>query len=425
MGSYSPEKLAWATLIVAFSIFITLSAAGVFVGQWFLFESTVPLQSVIKVGRGTVGITALNAPTSQEAVRINRTLGRGNLITTDEIAEGYIEFVDSRDSNRVIANAAILPGSQVKLIGATRPRFSFGENIYSIHLGDFEGRLEIEIPPQLTHDIKLVINGTHGKITLTESGFYLLWSLADSMTLIPRIGNATFQPYNGTAVTVPAGQTAEILALQPGVQVTKTTDELIKNPLFFNSAEAGVADNWGCYSLSAEAEAPRGSSTLLTLEGRRTIHIQRKGNSLGYGETGCRQFLGESPEGLDVTPYRTLRIRATLNIRWHSLAICGTQGSECPVMLELTYLNEGGAEQRWIHGFYSFEHVNPEVPRTCSSCLSDHDRITPGNWYTYESGNLFQLPEGFRPTQITQIRFYASGHEYEVLVGEVSLLGEY
>ena len=93
-------------------------------------------------------------------------------------------------------------------------------------------------------------------------------------------------------------------------------------------------------------------------------------------------------------------------------------------MLELSYINEQGAEQRWIHGFYAYEHVTPELPHSCNSCLLDHDRVTPGNWYTYESGNLFQLPTGFHPTRITQIRFYASGHEYEVLVGEVSLLGE-
>ncbi len=34
------------------------------------------------------------------------------------------------------------------------------------------------------------------------------------------------------------------------------------------------------------------------------------------------------------------------------------------------------------------------------------------------------LPEGRRPTTITRIEFYASGHGYEVAIGEVSLVAE-
>ncbi|HLA43687.1 MAG TPA: hypothetical protein VJZ27_09645, partial [Aggregatilineales bacterium] len=241
---------------------------------------------------------------------------------------------------------------------------------------------------------------------------------------IPRHSAALLTVENSETIEVPAGQTAQIDALQATVTVIKTTDELVKNSLFLNTTEPGVPDGWGCFSISENPDAVRGINQLQTVEGRRAMHIERRGETLGYGETGCLQLLGERQEGLDVSAYRTLRIRASLNIRWHSLAICGSQASECALMLELTYLNEFGQKQRWIHGFYTFEHTNPDLPRACNSCLLEHDRITAGNWYIFESQNLFELPEGFRPTRLEKIRFYAAGHEYEVLVDEVAVLGE-
>jgi hypothetical protein len=45
-------------------------------------------------------------------------------------------------------------------------------------------------------------------------------------------------------------------------------------------------------------------------------------------------------------------------------------------------------------------------------------------WYTYDSGNWFNLlPPGKRPVAISNVQFYASGHQYDVYVGEVALLG--
>ena len=42
---------------------------------------------------------------------------------------------------------------------------------------------------------------------------------------------------------------------------------------------------------------------------------------------------------------------------------------------------------------------------------------------TYESGDLLnEWPEGLRPEAIKRIDFYASGHEYDVMLNEVALI---
>lgn len=419
----SPGSMAWITICVAFLFFVIIFGGGLLGARWFIFSSEANLQTQVYVGRGTVGVRN-TSDDSQQAVRLNRTLSRSETVSTDEIAQGYITIRDSHDGDRVVATLVFLPGSQVQVTSATRPRFRFGDQAYKIRVGNFLGRLEVAIPAGLIHPVELSIAGTQGNAVITESGVYLLWSLEDTMILIPRGHHADIDPHNGDRLEVPDGQTATINALDQTISLRTTTDELVQNPLFQIATDPSIPDNWGCYSLAELPDAPRGTRALQTINGRRSIAFERLGPLSGSGETGCRQYLGQNQQGLDVTGYRTLRIRATLELRWHSLAICGFQGSECGLMLELTFLNELGAEQRWIHGFYAYEHGNTDVPTTCNSCLIPHDRIIPGNWYTYESGNLFTLPEGFRPTKLLQVRFYASGHEYETIVSEVSLLAE-
>ena len=62
-------------------------------------------------------------------------------------------------------------------------------------------------------------------------------------------------------------------------------------------------------------------------------------------------------------------------------------------------------------------------PVRCDTCAQDHEQLNKDTWYTYTSGNLLQiLPEGQRPVAVYSVKFYASGHEYDVLLGEVALM---
>jgi hypothetical protein len=423
MGSQSPERLAWITLLGAFAIFLTLCGLLSLSAQWFLFSSSQNLASTVYVGRGTVGLRALGDE-NEEAVRLNRQVGRQDTLSTDEIAQGYLVFRDSSLQDRVVSTILLLPGSQIRLHSAIHPRFSFSTGQYEILLEDMQGRIEVSIPPALPQALRLQIQSAQGEVVLSESGVYLLWVDAGGLRLFPRGNAAELRPaIQDDFLSVQSGQMAQLARDQQTLSLDQSTLELVPNPLFLQSTDPQTPDYWGCYSLSERTDSPRGSFTLTTYEGRRSLFVQRGGGTfVGAGETGCRQFFGQ--EGLEVSGYSSLRLRATMMILWQSLAICGSQASECPLMVELSYLNEFGFEQRWIHGFYAFDHGNTEVPLACNSCLTNHERINGGSWYTFESANLLNLPEGFRPTRLLQIRFYISGHEYDVAISELSLLAE-
>ena len=51
-----PERVAWTVLIASFITFCLVVTAALLGVRWFLFDSTVPLDVQLSVGRGTVGV---------------------------------------------------------------------------------------------------------------------------------------------------------------------------------------------------------------------------------------------------------------------------------------------------------------------------------------------------------------------------------
>ena len=85
----------------------------------------------------------------------------------------------------------------------------------------------------------------------------------------------------------------------------------------------------------------------------------------------------------------------------------------------------GGDPVNWYHGFYAIIDPSRSFPLRCDSCSEQHEQINPGVWYTYEIRNLFEaFAAQVRPKLILNIRFYASGHQYEVYVSQVVLLAD-
>jgi hypothetical protein len=127
---------------------------------------------------------------------------------------------------------------------------------------------------------------------------------------------------------------------------------------------------------------------------------------------------------LDVSDFDYIELRAAFYVEEQSLVRCGDEASECPIMLHLKYIDTSGVPREFYHGFYANDVPGSPMPFSCASCRSDHERISPDTWFTYESGNLFSLfPAEQKPRLITQLSFYSSGHAYKIYVSEMNLLG--
>ncbi len=419
----NPQRLAWATMLSGLVVFLLLCTGSVIFARWLIFESPTSLNATLHVGKGTVGLAEPDA-SDEKAIRSSASVERNSTLTTDNLSQGYIEFTDPY-SNRVVATIMLHNDSVAVLRSASRPRFNLSDNPYSIRLSGVIGRVEVWIGSDLDREIRIEIDAPMGTTYIGEKGNFLIESTPSLLNVATRDGSATLVSQDGSVQHLATSTQGEITQDNSGIRVDATALDLLPNSTFGQNQV--WPEEWVCAHAPDPGfpNAPGGIFEFLTIDGRSTIHIERLHPNPGPAKTGCIQVFGgeDSPQGLDVTPYETLQIRVTMRVQHQSLSACGIAGSECPVMLKITYLDQNGNHRIWYHGFYAEYSPDAGGRRTCDSCLEPHEQINKGAWYTYESGNLFtDWPEDLRPGSIKEVEFYSSGHEYEAFLSEVSLV---
>lgn len=415
-----PQRVAWATILGALLIFCLLCISTVVVVRWFVFDSPTELSVRLHVGRGTVGLAPPDDPTTEQAIRAPASVPRGSRMTTDNQAQGYLSFADPY-SGEMIATAFLRNNTQISLLTANRPRFNVSDNAYTIRLGGLNGWLEVWVNSDIERAVQIEVDSPFGLTRISEGGSYLIEHTQNTLTLIARAGSATLIASSGQTQHVSAGHKAAVDAAAAEVRVGAGLLDLLPNSLFGESED--WPRQWVCafFPSPDDPNGPPGQFPIETVGGRRVYHLYRLHPDAGPGETGCQQtFSG----GLDIMPYESVRLRVMMRVDYQEISACGEQGSECPVMLRMAYEDRDGNDYLWVHGFYA--EATPNIGRTtCDTCLEPHEQINREAWYVYESPNLLtDLPEDRRPALIEELRFTASGHKVDVMIGEVSLIAE-
>jgi hypothetical protein len=417
----NPQRVAWITVIGALVIFSVMCLSVYALARWLVYESPIQLNVVLHVGKGTVGLAEPGS--DEKAVRGTDAVARSDTLRTDSVSQGYLAFSDPY-SGDVIAMVMMHSDSASTLRTASRPRFSWSDNPYVIRLADVAGRVEVWVASGVEREIRLEISSPLGTLHVEEAGNFLINGTPESLTVTPRVGSATLISTAGQAQHLSEPVGGLIQAGEPGISMAEGPVELLPNWDFSEGDDWPV--EWRCtdeYSADYQ-DVPPANLEFTTLNGRDVIHIERMQPNPGAHKTRCIQVLG-GPGGLDVSQYASVRLRVTMQVHHQSLSACGIAGTECPVMLQINYLNENGEPRRWIHGFYADYDPSRGGEKNCAECWGDHEFINKDAWYTYESGNLFSfLPEGWRPSAITEIHFFAGGHQYDVMLSEVALIAE-
>lgn len=431
------QRLAWGVLLIAFAVFCVLCVVSIFGLYLFLFESTMPMESELRVSRGTAVV--VGADMIEQGVRTRLALFNSALISTDTISQAALTVYDQLNANRVIATVTLKSGTSVDMKNVSRPRFDWSTQSYWLDFNSVYGELDVYIPPNLGRDVLITLRTTQGaEVWLTAAGQYTLVIIGTQVQVSNNGGEAVvIEPGSRRSERVPAGERLIYTVDTGAFSVTRGRVSLSgargfsgENVADYNDATAGAPYTWRCNSV--ENDQPNGVYQLATEDGRPTINFFRDNGATSHAETSCSLAFGT--QGLDVSGLTYLAVRATFKINGHSLSTCGSQGSECPLMLRMDYypvepaLNERGDPQlvSWIHGFFSIFKPELDYPLNCDSAgCTLHEIVNEDTWYVYETGNLLtQGPAPQRPRAITVIRFYASGHEYDVHVSELALLAD-
>lgn len=417
------ERLAWTAMVASFLVFCSLITSA-FLGTYsFFFQSSSPMETVVSVARGT----AILSDFSERPLRSTDTIASWpSTVSTDSQSQSVLTFYATGDIRRILATITLKNDSQLTLMNAQRPRFEWNDGHYRVDIRGFVGEMDIFINPLVAHLSRFEVQSPQGvTVLLDTAGRYEIRSTDDQVVLSVHEGQAVLLSANlqhNRLVTAEQEAVAFMGQFEPIVRPTHIN--LLDNGLFSFRIPVGFDENtlpgrWGC--LDTQNTLPRGYHQAESWDGRHVLHLWRGEDAKSHGQTGCYQPFGGM--GYDVTEYTHIELRTTFLIEHQSLYDCGTDGSECPMMLLMRYTDVNGREARLDRGFFINSNPQLELPPRCISCDQDHQLINPNVWYTFETGNLLTLlPDDERPAYINEIRFYGSGHEYDVHVGEVMLL---
>jgi|GEM_PF-801552 len=439
MSRRYPQAIAWLFVLSGFVCFCLLSAGIGWAAYWFVFESPVPLSANITVSRGSV---RLQTPNDQIIVNNAHRIDMQTGITVDDESQSILTFVDTKSGDTVVA-LTLMAGSHITVRSAERPRFNVSRGGYTIALADYAGQLTVNSTPG-TRAFQMSVGTQAGTAQLTAAGRYTLSTDHDLN------GQAQqFHVFNQGGVAwliLPTMREQQVWPNKIGsaatgsdlIEMADSAYTLLISGLFQSSqpvADQALPDGWQCVS-GADSGEPSGQferyHDAQDPADYGALHLWRIGSQLHHGETSCLIYPAGRDGWLNATPYQSLRLHMRLKLTTKpelhipDVPACGIQASECPIMIEITWTsdlsNPQSALQQWHHGFYSL--ADATYPLTCDTCRLAHEHVNSDVWYVYDSGDLRSQFPTDKPLYIEQLSVYASGHQYDARIGEITLSGD-
>jgi hypothetical protein len=415
----NPERTAWAVLISSFCTFCLL-AVSIPVGlRWWILSSTQS-QIITMVSSGAVLVTRPGRTTAEANLT---DIPPGSIINTDANGQATLTFVD-RNSRAVLALVKIYGTTAVSVMRADSPRFRPGEAPHSIRLQVAAGRVRVtSVAADKQHEVKIelvsapnvitTLGGASSEVAL-DAGTQSILTVQEGQAAIDPV---TSDPQAPKGLVLLQGERAEADAA--GIHGPMSVErELIANGKF----EQPLGTTW-IEETPQQLDNISGTVAVEDSDGRQIVHFYRQGIQLNWGQVGISQKINQ-----DVRDYKTLRLQLDVLLSNQDLFNCGYVGSECPVMVKITYQDVYGNQQTWIQGFYY--NFSPDTGLTkCPSCGAvggaEHQQVPRGEWRTVETDNLVDVfrKAGVPAAKIQSLTIEASGHAFDSAVTEVQLLG--
>lgn len=412
------ERLAWTVLLAAFAIFLAC-LLGIPFGayQWYQ-HATVPPSMLLQALEGTAQVEHPDDP-PRLVLGENRPveIKPGSLISNDTDTETLLTII-SPDQSQSLVTVQIYPSTQLEVSQARSPRFAASQAPHRVEITVLAGRIRLGLARLSDHYTDLRARTPHGQFLFWEAGSYSLEVSQQLSQVTVREGKATIFVSQDAQLGLGEKQRGIVGTDRIPVGPLSPQRDLITNGRFLQPLEQG----WHIRTDATDSSQPAGEVRIVSNGGQETVQLAREG--IGHAETGIYQILNEN-----VASYQSLQLHLSAWLNYQSLGVCGAVGSECPLMVRITYKDSAGSIRQWVQGFYYWVDPaasNPTLCETCPPPRQEHEQHSQGTQFFYDSPNLMALlsQNGSRPASIDEIAVYASGHTYDVQVGEIELLVE-
>lgn len=386
------ERLAWATLVVSFLVFVAIVISLPYAFDWAIerIRQDVPVE--VRVISGQVFVLEVGSPSW--VVRSESTqLNPGDRIGTHETAHAFLVLADG-------STVYVFPDSEIALVESNVVRYR--PDKVQIELDQVKGYSRIAVAPVLSPERRDIrIQAPFLAARLQEGSFAVEVIAEDRSSLSARLGNAVVED----------GERE--LAIASGERVTTENGRLPEAPLpaaqdlmqmgDFTALSPDWKDFWTEEDYSERP--PKGTITPRT-DG---LFLKRVGS--GHGETVLVQQVNRP-----VWDFEKLILSVRVKAIRQNLPGGGTAGFEYPILIRVNFRDVSGSEKPWYHGFYYLEPTEDDGFSTKGATL-----VTRDEWFNYEIDLLEIMP---RPTYIRTIEIVATGWSYEGAIQHLSLVAE-
>lgn len=379
---------------------------------------TAPIGIKLQAGR----TIAFSPPATEADARVVDQAGRvldeqSTIIVDSDIpSQSLLTIRESESDTTSLVTMQLYSGARVVVERARIPRFSIASTPAEISIILLAGRVQIQHEASSHHQVRMEVRSEHISAILSP-GLYSLESSADETSFYVRQGTArltsTAKP---ETFTISANQRT-IVRKGEGIVagLFAPPRDLIRNGRF----QEPLSGTWEPLSEVYVAEDTSGKVRLISSGQNNILLLDRPGVGLNWGRTSIRQQINENVSGRT-----SLQLRMNFTILFQELKVCGGQGSECPLMVKISYRDAEGGTRDWTQGFYA--DGTPRTPDLPDYIVQSADQRTKhiatrlGIVEPYESPNLLETLEGI--TTINWVQVYAEGHGVQVQINSVELL---
>ncbi len=416
----SRERLAWIVLILSLVTFLALAISGPLAIRWYLLNSELEQSARLTTTSGTIVVERPDQLTPLAVTGVLEDIPEGSTITTDSSSEGTLDFLEPR-SGQVLSTVQIYSNTHVRMRLMRSPRFDLSPHSHRIGMDLLSGRVRTRLSVDVQKPVRADIQTPQGQASFERPGSYLVEVAQNETTVAVREGSATVTA-EGNQIELNEGDLS-LTTIRPGqpIQALPAARNLVMEGDFPN----GLQPTWTVRRQKQVESQPDPEVEVTTSAGRRAAAFARPGTRLDWAQVGIHQEINR-----DVRELTSLHLHLAVLIQFQDLFNCGAFGTECPVMVKVTYRDAQGTTHDWLKGFYANSDPQGLTPNRCVTCpppdSGPHEQVSGGGWRTYDSPNLIEVfnQAGLPAASITAIDIYASGHSFQSLVSEVELLAQ-
>lgn len=377
-------------------MWLLLCATCVFTGLWYRDTAMAAQEARLEVWGGTAALRTAGSKDWTVVTTRQAPLREGDSVETRDASRALITTFDG-------STVTLFPNTQVTLHESSTPLYGASNLQVTLAIDTGVARIGVAVPRSDT-SLRFRVQTPQATYELTEGSYRV--EVGDLVSAVSVRRGSAVALAQGTTVAVAQGQRGEVLAGQsPSVPKPAEIELLVNGDLDQGFEGWQLADT--------AISGVEGEITLTKSEGRTVVRFVRRGSEGGHGES----IIGQEIVHKDVTDFLQLRLSLDVKVIHQSLDGGGVMGSEHPIAVRIRYRT--GSEEVshiWYHGFfYKNDEGGPVGPA---------DQIPQSDWQHFEFDLYDPEIMPMRPSEILTFEVMASGHDYESMVTDISLIGE-